>query len=41
MSTLQNGIKRMNTARGKSSVVGSLISGFVTGAKNIFRKIFR
>ena len=41
MSMLQNGIKRMNTARGKSSVVGSLISGFVTGAKNIFRKIFR
>lgn len=41
MSMLQNGIKRMNTARGKSSVVGSLISGFVTGAKNIFRKNFR
>ena len=38
---LKKGIKQMNKARGKASVIGSAISGFITSAKNFIRRLFR
>ena len=41
LKTVRSGVKSLNTARGKSSVIGSAFSGFVTNVKNFFKKLFR
>ena len=37
---MRSGVKSLNTARAKSSVIGSFLGGFATTIKNFVRKLF-
>ena len=41
LETMNSGFKRLNTVRGKSSAIGSSLSGFFTAVKNTFRRWFK
>ena len=41
LETMNSGFKRLNTVRGKSSAIGSSLSGFFTTVKNTFRRRFK
>ena len=41
LSVLREGIKNLNTAQGKSSVIGSFVGNVVSTAKNFFKSAFR
>ncbi len=41
LEIMNSGFKRLNTVRGKSSAIGSSLSGFFTTVKNTFRRWFK
>ena len=41
LSDFRSALKTRNTVRGKSSLIGSSLGGFITSAKNLFKRWFR